>query len=140
MDLRLRTRPTAGQAETVIVEVAGELDLHAASGLRAELARATAAQSPRVAVDLSGVPFIDSTGVGVLVGALKRAREAGGRMAFCGAQPRVTRVFEITGLLDVLPLFATRDQALFELTSVPDSLVQTGEPESQPLILESSNE
>lgn len=120
MDLRLRTRPISGHTEATIVEVAGDIDLHAAPGLRAELARAieSAPAPPRVVVDLGGVPFIDSTGVGVLVGALKKAREAGGELAFCGAQKRVRRVFEITGLIGALPLYPARDEALAALASV----------------------
>ena len=122
MDLRLRTRPsealngaaTAGQSEAAtVVEVAGELDLHSAPQLRAELARAVEnGAAPHIVVDLAGVTFLDSTGVGVLVGALKRAREADGALHFCNAQPRVRRVFEITGLIGALPLFAARDEAL----------------------------
>ena len=115
MDLRLRTRPVAEPVRegATVVEVAGELDLHSAPQLRAELARAIESGAPpRVVVDLGGVTFLDSTGVGVLVGALKRAREADGTLHFCNAQARVNRVFEITGLLGALPLFATREAAL----------------------------
>ncbi len=131
MDLRLRTRPTPDQGQVTVIEVAGELDLHAAPGLRDELARATQALSPRVIVDLGGVTFIDSTGVGVLVGALKRARQAGGQLAFCGAQKRVRRVFEITGLIGALPLFEARDEAIAALTGPPDSDSQATELESR---------
>ena len=114
MDLRLRTRPSVAPTErATIVEVAGELDLHAAPQLRAEMGRAIeSSQAPRIVADLSGVTFIDSTGVGVLVGALKRTREAGGALHFCNAPARVRRVFEITGLIGVLPLFATREEAV----------------------------
>lgn len=115
MDLRLRTRPPVAHARegTTIIEVAGELDLHSAPQLRAEAVRAIESQSPpRIIIDLSGVTFLDSTGVGVLVGALKRAREANGALQFCNPQARVTRVFEITGLIGALPLFQTREAAL----------------------------
>jgi anti-sigma B factor antagonist len=61
---------------------------------------------------MSEVSFIDSTGIGVLVGALKRTRENRGSFALVGAQPRVRRVFEITGLLQALPLFDSIDEAL----------------------------
>ena len=126
MDLRLRTRPsgaaTAGQSESAtVVEVAGELDLHSAPQLRAELGRAIeSGGAPHVVVDLAGVTFLDSTGVGVLVGALKRARQADGSLHFCGAQPRVRRVFEITGLIGVIPLFVTRSEALESFDSSAD--------------------
>ncbi len=123
MDLRLRTRPSAGQSErATVVEVAGEVDLHSAPQLRAEIGRAIEQSAPpRIVVDLAGVTFLDSTGVGVLVGALKRAREAGGLLHFCNPQPRVCRVFEVTGLLGALPLFATRDEALEDFGSNENS-------------------
>ena len=134
MDLRLRTRPSAAPSKSVaVVEVAGELDLHSAPQLRAELNRALENNAPpRIVVDLMGVTFLDSTGVGVLVGALKRAREAQGALHFCGAQSRVRRVFEITGLIGALPLFVTRDEAFAAFDSdaadapSPSAAVQFG--------------
>ena len=109
MDLRMRTRVL--EAAT-LVEVGGEIDLHSAPQLRATLLKITESAAPRVVVDLAEVIFIDSTGIGVLVGALKRARENSGALHFCGAQQRVRRVFEITGLLRALPLFDTQGAAL----------------------------
>ena len=127
MDLRLRTRPSAAPSKSVaLVEVAGELDLHSAPQLRAELSRAIESNAPpHIVVDLAGVTFLDSTGVGVLVGALKRASEAQGALHFCSAQKRVRRVFEITGLIGALPLFTTREEAFAafeeENNSAPES-------------------
>ncbi len=109
MDLRLRVRNIGAAA---LVETGGEIDLHSAPQLRAALLKVSEAPAPQVVVDLGEVTFIDSTGIGVLVGALKRARESGGDVHFCGVQSRVRRVFEITGLLRVLPLFESRDAAL----------------------------
>lgn len=102
MDLRVRQKTENGVA---IVELSGEIELHSAPQLRGELVRANECFAPPcVVVDLSDATFIDSTGIGVLVGGLKRAREAGGQLRFCGARQRVHRVFEITGLLAALPL------------------------------------
>jgi len=112
MDLRLRSRAVDG---AMVLEVSGEVELHSAPQLRAELVRLTETTSPQIVVDLAGVSFIDSTGIGVLVGGLKKARERGGEVAFCSPQTRVKRVFEITGLLQALPLFETRLQALTAL-------------------------
>ncbi|HEX9997829.1 MAG TPA: STAS domain-containing protein [Abditibacterium sp.] len=136
MDLRMRVRR---EGEIVVVEVGGEIDLHSAPQLRAELMKATepikateitqnadsgsienaksgltdtVLRGPRVVVDLADVFFIDSTGIGVLVGALKRARERNGALHFCNSQSRVRRVFEITGLMRALPLFDSREAAL----------------------------
>ncbi len=114
MDLRLRVRNTGA---VTLVEIGGEIDLHSAPQLRAALSKTSEVPPSRVVIDLSEVTFIDSTGIGVLVGALKRAREGGGALHFCGVQSRVRRVFEITGLLRLLPLFDTREAALTALAA-----------------------
>ncbi len=142
MDLSLRTRlpvaqsarESAARDDATLVEVAGELDLQSAPQLRADLARAIENHAPpRIIVDLGGVSFLDSTGVGVLVGALKRAREAGGALHFCGAQTRVRRVFEITGLIGALPLYDTREAASaafdFSSSTVSATTVAAGAPQ-----------
>ncbi len=109
MDLQLRVKTVDG---ATVVEVAGEIDLHWAPQLRAALIEASAAEKPCVVVDLGEVSFLDSTGIGVLVGALKRAREKGGALGFCGVKGRVRRVFEVTGLVSALPIFESCDAAL----------------------------
>ena len=109
MDLNLRTYNTPGNA--AVLEVQGEVELHNAPKLRAQLHRLCGSPNPHVIVDLSLVSFIDSTGIGVLVGALKRAREASGDLIIVGAKDRVHRIFEITGLLGALPLAKTVEEA-----------------------------
>ena len=109
MDLRLRTTQNDGAD---IVEVSGELEMHAAHELRTELQRVCAVEKPRVLIDLSQVSFIDSTGIGVLVGGLKRAREASGALVLVCPTPRLRRIFEITGLLQALPMYQTRAEAM----------------------------
>jgi anti-sigma B factor antagonist len=108
MDLRLRSR----KAESAtVVEVGGEVELHSASQLRDELVRAGASDNPCVVVDLSRVTFIDSTGLGVLVGAFKSVRERGALSLVC-PQRSVRRVLEITGLTQVFPIFDTLEEAV----------------------------
>lgn len=99
MEIQLQTRQEAGAQ---IVAVNGDVELHSAANLRQELQRVCEQPHVHCIVDMSEVPFIDSTGVGVLVGALKRAHEQGGTLTILAPQPRVRRVFEITGLLDSL--------------------------------------
>jgi anti-sigma B factor antagonist len=108
MELRLSTHQAGG---ATIVEAGGEVELHNAPRLREVLKRICETPGPCCVVDMSGVSFIDSTGVGVLVGALKRAREHGGSLALACPQPRVRRVFEITGLLAALPIFDSLEAA-----------------------------
>jgi anti-sigma B factor antagonist len=94
-DFRISVRDDAGR-KTVTVE--GEVDVATAPALRDELYRLIEQGTSEVVVDLSGMDFIDSTGLGVFVGALKRARESGGGIELRGLQPSARKVFDITGL------------------------------------------
>ena len=83
--------------EVTIVDVRGDLDCYTAPQLRAVLVEL--ADGPRrVILDVGGSTFIDSTGLGVLVGALKRLRLQGGDMALRSLSPRTERLFEVTGV------------------------------------------
>lgn len=81
------------------IDAAGEIDATTAPGLRTSVYEAIDANPGEVVtVDLSRVEFLDSTGLGVLVGALKHARTGGGDIALDGAPAHVWKVFQITGL------------------------------------------
>jgi anti-sigma B factor antagonist len=83
----------------------GELDRRSARGVRAALHDEIAASSGGVVVvDCAGMDFIDSTGLGVLVGALKVARDRGGDLRVEGLRPAARKVFEITRLTKVFDL------------------------------------
>lgn len=125
MDLKWKVKPWG---EATLVELEGEIDLHSAPPLKAALLEIASAPSVCVALDLNGVSFLDSTGIGALVGALKKTREGGGQIAFFGAKPRVKRVFEIAGLWNALPFYESRDAALAFL--LPSSSVMSPESES----------
>ena len=109
MDFTVDTVEREGRT---VVTAAGELDAHSAPLLQGSLDPLT--QSPGIAlvVDLSGVGFIDSTGLGVLVTTLKHVREAGGSLDVVVHAPRVLKVFALTGLDVVIPLHESLDQAL----------------------------
>lgn len=95
-----------------IVTASGELDVHTAPGLKSRLDALSQQPDPALVVDLGGVGFIDSTGLGVLVTTLKHVRESGGTLDVVVSSPRVLRVFALTGLDVVIPLHATLDEAL----------------------------
>ncbi len=67
---------------------------------------------PAIVVDLTGVSFIDSTALGVLVGAYRRQEDAGGSFKLVVTEPRVLKVLEITDLTSVFPVFASVDEAV----------------------------
>ena len=86
------------EADAVVVSVAGELDALAAPQLDDFLAPYVAERPSLLVLDLSGVTFLDSTGLGVVIKALKHVREHGGEVAAVYTSPRVAKVFQITGI------------------------------------------
>jgi anti-sigma B factor antagonist len=95
-----------------VVSASGEIDVATAPPLRDRLQSLTAAGRSTVVVDLLGVTFLDSTALGVLVGALKRCRESGGELPLVITEPRILKVFEITGLTGVFPIHASVEDAV----------------------------
>lgn len=98
--------------DRTVVHVAGEIDVYTAPALREELAAQQEAGPIDLVVDLTEVPFMDSTGLGVLVGALKRARTTGGDLRLVIDQEKVLKVFRITALTQVFDIHSSLDEAL----------------------------
>lgn len=95
-----------------VIDVEGEVDMFTAPKLRERIVQTVDAGRHRIVVDLEGVSFIDSTGLGTLVGGLKRVKEHQGILALvCTSRP-VLRVLDITGLDNVFPTFSSVDEAL----------------------------
>ncbi|MEY9214507.1 anti-sigma B factor antagonist [Thermobifida halotolerans] len=91
-----------------LVSICGELDLYTAPLLRSGLADAVVPRT-RTVVDMSGVEFCDSTGLSVLLSALKQARRNGGELELAALQSPVRRILQITGLDEVFTIHATVD-------------------------------
>lgn len=83
-----------------VVEVVGDLDCSTAPDLREALFGVAADAPGCVILDLGGNAFVDSTGLGVLVGAVKRVKEAGGDLVLRSPSRATVRLFEVTGLTD----------------------------------------
>src|SRR4249920_2610699 len=98
-------------ARTVIT-VNGEIDVYTAPSLRERLNELVAAGQYDLVVDMSGVDFLDSTGLGVLVGGLKRVRSHDGTLRLVCDQEKILKVFRITGLTKVFPIHPSLDEAL----------------------------
>ncbi len=94
-----------------VLKIQGDLDLSASSALRACLLDEVGLDGPPIVLDLSDVPFVDSTCLGVLIGALRRAQENRGGLRLAAAQPRVRRAFEIAALDDIFPMFDSVEEA-----------------------------
>ncbi len=94
-----------------VLQVKGEVDLYTAPRLKERMADLTSSGRSQLAVDLEGVEFMDSTGLGVLIGGLKRCREAGGTLALLRPREPVRKVLSITGLDKVFPIHDSLEQA-----------------------------
>ena len=96
---------------STVVHVAGEIDVYTAPLLREVLDKQIAAGRTTLVVDLEQVTFMDSTGLGVLVGRLKLVRGQNGSLRIVSAQDRILKVFKITGLDKVFHIHPTVDDA-----------------------------
>ena len=103
----------SSQVGDVMVLVApGALDARNAQGARDYLKQQIASGGAKVVIDLSTVSFIDSSGLGVLLTALKTARAAGGDVRLTGLTPPVKTIFELTRLFQVFSSFPTTEPAV----------------------------
>jgi anti-sigma B factor antagonist len=87
-----------------VLELFGELDLDGAPELERELRLAESREPQTLLVDLSGLDFIDSSGIAVLVHATERSRQNGNSLTLLRGSPAVDRIVELTGLGDHLPI------------------------------------
>lgn len=109
MDLTLETRDVDGRT---IVAVGGEIDVYTAPKLRETISELVAAGHYDLIIDLQGVEFLDSTGLGVLVGGLKRVRTHDGSLELVCHQERLLKIFRITGLAKVFVIHDSPETAL----------------------------
>jgi anti-sigma B factor antagonist len=101
LDLSLSVREVR---DRTVVTVAGEIDVYTAPQLREQLIELANGGATKLVLDLEAVEMLDSTGLGVLLGASKRARERGGSLRLVCSGERILRVIRITGLIKVLPV------------------------------------
>ena len=111
MDLTLTTREAHGKT---IVAVGGEIDVYTAPRLRDKITELVSEGHYALVVDMEGVDFLDSTGLGVLVGGLKKVRSHDGSMRLICTQERLLKIFRITGLAKVFAIHGSQSEALAE--------------------------
>ena len=109
MDLQLGHHATDG---IEVIDVQGEIDMYTAPRLRELLIDLVSTGSYQLVVNLDKVGFLDSTGLGVLVGGLKRVRAHDGSLDLVCTQQRILKIFRITGLTEVFGIYETVDQAI----------------------------
>lgn len=109
IDLVVRSRTEGDHA---VLDVEGEVDMFTAPKLREKIVQLVDEGRYRIVVNLEGVTFMDSTGLGTLVGGLKRVKEHDGVLALVCTNRPVLRVLGITGLNNVFPVHDSVDQAV----------------------------
>jgi len=98
-----------------VVAVSGEIDLFTAPELKQQLAEAIDSGTVGLVVDLTDTTFVDSTALGVLIGAVKRLRGNNGAMVIINVDANIAKTFEITGLDQIFTIVGDRDEALAAL-------------------------
>jgi anti-sigma B factor antagonist len=102
-------------AERHVVAVRGEIDLFTAPELKQKLTDAIEGGKTRIVVDLTQTTFLDSTALGVLIGAVKRLRTRDGALVIINVDQNIAKTFEITGLDQIFTIVAERDAAISAL-------------------------
>lgn len=104
------------QQDTLLVRLGGDLDLGVADKLRKMLDNQLIEKNIKfLVINLSRVTFIDSSGLGVLLGRYKRLVHSGGKVILVGAQPQVKRILELSGLLQIMEEYQDESRALAKI-------------------------
>jgi stage II sporulation protein AA (anti-sigma F factor antagonist) len=111
MDVSTRYR-----GNVLVVGITGELDHHTADALRKVMEEELDKEiAHHVLLNLSGLQFMDSSGLGVILGRYRRINASGGRMAACSLNGHIAKVFELVGLTKILAVYDREESALSDL-------------------------
>ncbi len=103
-----------------VFELSGSLDIATSPTVRASLTEASERGDHRLIVDLTSVDFLDSTGLGALIGAQRRAKEFDGEVRLVVKEGQILRLLRITGLLKVFAVYPALEAALTDGARVGD--------------------
>lgn len=102
--------------DTLVVRVFGEFDLRSADYCRQEIDRKLKAEGAQgILFDLEGVSFIDSSGLGVILGRYRKAKENGWGVAISNVAPRIAKILDLSGITRLIPVYPDNSQALKDL-------------------------
>src|SRR2546428_537100 len=118
LDIAMKVRPVAGTLPCL--EVAGDIDVRTAPRLRSALHSLIDAGHNSLVLDFTAVTYIDSSGMGVLVGALKRVREHRGRIRLICQSVAIQKLFRITGLTRIFDIFESEQALVCRVTNLSE--------------------
>lgn len=113
MDIKIETRELGKEAQAV--EVNGEIDVYTSPKVKEIITELIEKGNNYLVINLEGVRYIDSTGLGVLIGALKKVREKDGTINLVCNNPQIKKIFNITGLVKIFGIYKSEDEALENL-------------------------
>ena len=110
--MNLKVSPRTVRDGIQALDLEGEVDVYTAPVLRQEIVGQVDSGVKHLLINLARVEYLDSTGLGILIGGVKRLKEQGGSLRLVGPSARITRIFEITGLNKIFDVYATEQEAL----------------------------
>ena len=110
MDIKVNVRESEGDA--YVVDLIGEIDVYTSPKVRDAITELIDCEHYSIVINLERVSYLDSTGLGVLIGGLKRVREHGGSVNLVCTTPQIKRLFNITGLVKIFGIFDDEQSAV----------------------------
>ena len=110
--IEARVRHALGSPDIPIIDLRGDIDALAEEALKAAYAKANHRKPTAILLNFSGVEYINSTGIALIVGLLAQARTAGCRLLMCGLSDHYVEIFRITRLADFASVFPDEVSAL----------------------------
>lgn len=100
----------------MLIKMKGDIDLVNAEKFRLTVDKQLEKkQNAHLIINLENVEFIDSSGLGAILGRYKKISQLGGKIALINPKPQVLRILELSGFTKIMPIFQTEEQALAEL-------------------------
>ncbi|HMD02034.1 MAG TPA: STAS domain-containing protein [Candidatus Baltobacteraceae bacterium] len=109
MDIKVQVR--ASDHDAYVVELGGEIDVYTSPKVKDAIMELIDRGHYNLVINLEKVRYIDSTGLGVLIGALKRVREHGGTVNLVCTNPQIKKIFDITGLVKIFGIYDNEQDA-----------------------------
>ncbi len=99
--------------KTLIIKICGEIDHHTSQGIRQQIETALMEIGGRnIIFDFENVTFMDSSGIGMLIGRYKQLQSFAGRISIYNANDKITEILKLSGLLKLIPIFRDMENAL----------------------------
>ncbi len=106
----------------LVVKIEGELDQHSAVELRRSLDERISLGCDNLVFDLGRLEFMDSSGIGVIIGRYKNVTALGGRAAIAAAKPQVERIIRLSAIDRIIPLYKDVDEAINAIESTKEEV------------------